>query len=372
MSTVRVELARTPELREKVYRLRYDIFVEEMHLFSGRADHQRRVLVEESDAASRLLLASIDGEPMGTLRLTLGKDAPPSQEYEETYDLGRWVPHTVPVEQIMVCTRFAVRPDLRGGFTAFELIREVLRCGIEEDVELVFADCQPHLLNLYARLGFRSYRPTYPDAEYGIMVPLVLVGRDVEHLRASGSPIADSVLCSPTPTTLRARELIPVAPTVSGTDGLGGTETEGLWRECGAEAADSLVHGLSAEEFSRLLPGGYVIHLQRGDHLISRDQITKTLYVLLSGALEVRDGDETVATMGACEVVGEVAFLLQGQRSLDVWATTDDVRVLSFRERTLRNLLRAQDRTAAQLLENLARLLARRLINSRRRDRSRS
>jgi hypothetical protein len=68
----------------------------------GLIDHERRMLVEDCDAASRLLLATVDGEPVGTMRLTLGKDGPLSDEFEETFGLGGWTAHAVPAEQVMV------------------------------------------------------------------------------------------------------------------------------------------------------------------------------------------------------------------------------------------------------------------------------
>jgi predicted GNAT family N-acyltransferase len=366
VTAVEVQLATTPELRAAVHRLRYEVFVEEMHMFRSRADHERRVLTEDCDDTSRLLLATVDGEPAGTLRLTLGKDGQLPDEYEDTFDISRWSPHTVPSDQVMVCTRFAVRRELRSAYLPFELVRAAVRCGVEEGIELVFVDCQPHLLNLYTRLGFRSYRPTYADQEYGVMVPLVLVGRDLSHLRDVGSPILDILTPSPTVTTERALSLLPPTPAVRSTDGISVLESEELRRTCGGATGAGLATGLGADEFERLLAGGYIVKLRRGDRLIRKDQITRTLYVCLSGTLEVRDGERTVAEVPPGDVIGEIAFLLEDQRSLDVWAASDDVRVLSFRDRTLRNLLGTRNRTAAQLLANLARVLARRLVAGRR------
>jgi predicted GNAT family N-acyltransferase len=356
-----VQLASTPELREAVYRLRYEVFVEEMHLCRNTADHDHRMLMEDCDAVSRILLATMDREPTGTLRLTLGKDGPLPDECEDTYDISQWSPHTVPLNQVMVCTRFALRRDHRDAYTPFELMREAVRVGVDENVELVFTDCQPHLLNLYTGLGFRSYRPTHLDAEYGVMVPLVLVGRDLSHLRDVGSPILDILQPSPTLTTERALSLLPLTPAVRSTDEISPWEIEELRRTCSGTTREGFAYGLSAQEFQRLLAGGYTIKLRRGDRLIRRENITRTLYVVLSGTLEVRDGERSVAVLRSGDVIGEIAFLLEDQRSLDVWAASDDVRVISFRDRTLRNVLRSRDRTAAQILANLARILARRL-----------
>ena len=110
----------------------------------------------------------------------------------------------------------------------------------------------------------------------------------------SPSPILDILQPSPTLTTERALSLLPLTPAVRSTDGISAWESEELRQACSGTTREGFAHGLSAQELQRLLAGGYVIKLRRGDRLIRREQTTRTLYVVLSGALEVRDGERTV------------------------------------------------------------------------------
>jgi len=86
------------------------------------------------------------------------------------------------------------------------------------------------------------------------------------------------------------------------------------------------------------------------------------MFVVLSGTLEVRDGDTLVRVLSPGDVLGEMAFLLEQPRSMDVYAATDDVRVLSLSERMLRDLIAHDSAVAAKLLLNISKMLCLRFL----------
>ena len=62
------------------------------------------------------------------------------------------------------------------------------------------------------------------------------------------------------------------------------------------------------------------------------------------------------------DIIGELAFLLERPRSMDVYAATDDVRVLSLSESTLRDMIANDPTFAAHLLLNISKILCMRLL----------
>ena len=88
------------------------------------------------------------------------------------------------------------------------------------------------------------------------------------------------------------------------------------------------------------------------------------MFVVLDGNLEVRDGEKLLRVMSPGDVFGEVAFLLERPRTADVYAATDDVRILSLSESTLRKTIAAEPDVAAQLLLNIAKILCHRIVQS--------
>jgi CRP-like cAMP-binding protein/predicted GNAT family N-acyltransferase len=360
---VQVRFARTEDELSAIYRLRYATYVEELHLYASQADHTRRWLTDTEDAAAHQLYAEVDGQVVGTLRIHLGSTAPLPEPLARRFELERFYPH-VPVEKLCVVGRFMVRQDMRGTAVPYRLIQESIRFQLEQGMELTICDCQPHLLNLYTSLGFRPYLGTYDHPEFGVMVPLVLVLRDIEHLEWMGSPLRPLLPSDAPPSEVAAR----VAPLLESSQGVlsqEATDPDRYWREVHGllgRSRPAVFTGLSEVELRAVLASSHVIECAPGDYLIRKGQMARTVFVVLSGALEVRDGERVVATASEGEVLGEVAFLLSTPRISDVCATDMGARVLCLSEKSLRGLIDSSSRAAALLLLNLSRALAHKLV----------
>ena len=69
-----VRVAETAEEREAVFRVRYDIYVEEMGRYRSVADHERRRLVDPEDDTSWIIYATDGADVVGSMRITWGGD----------------------------------------------------------------------------------------------------------------------------------------------------------------------------------------------------------------------------------------------------------------------------------------------------------
>ncbi len=101
------------EDRAAVYRMRYELYVEQQGLFKDTADHRRRWLKDGYDDVSRILLAEDGGQVVGTARLTFGRDTEFSVSSREEYDLDRFR-GVVDDADISILTRLLVREEYRG------------------------------------------------------------------------------------------------------------------------------------------------------------------------------------------------------------------------------------------------------------------
>jgi predicted GNAT family N-acyltransferase len=359
---VEVRFATTEDEREAVYRLRYATYVEEMHVYTRQANHEHRWFQDGEDPTAHLMYAKVGEEVVGTLRVHLEGEGAIPEPTATRFALERFRP-LVPPEQLCVVGRFMVRQDMRGTVVPYRLIQESIRFQLERGQELAFCDCQPHLLNLYMSLGFRPYLGTYDHPEFGVMVPLVLVLRDREHLEWVGSPLT-SLLPADAASEVPER----VAPLLARARGVMSQELsdpDSYWREVHGLMGTTrppVFAGLSEQELQAVLASSHVIQCAPGDYLIRRGQVARTVFVVLSGTLEVRDGERAVAMATEGEVLGEVAFLLSSSRISDVCATGNGARVLCLSEKSLRALIDSSSRAAALLLLNLSRALAHKLV----------
>lgn len=360
---VDIRFATTETERQAIFRLRYEIYIEEMG-FPYEADHQARLLTDGAIQQARLLLAELDGEAVGTLRLQWGGDAPFTTENEEVYDLRRFDP-LIRRDQMAIMSRFMTRSTLRDTDIPLRLLQAMFQFYCEQDIQVAFLDCRPHLLNLYLSLGYRTYHRPYNDPIAGLLIPLVLVVSDLAHLEQVKSPFVPILQATSPRSTLSLASLLghasPVQIVSAKTDP---HEWSHIYSNLLSQNPSkvSIFEGFSEDDIERLLQRSPIIECGKGAHIINKDGPDHTVFIILQGSVEVKVDDEVLAVEGAGSVVGEVAFLMHTPRSADVVAATDDVRVLCLRQKALEELIRSESNLAARLLHNLSRVLAVKLV----------
>lgn len=353
------------ELRA-VQRFKYDVYVDEMGRYGDIADHDARLLVEADDATSHVFVALVDGALAATMRLTWGGDAALGPRQIEQYDLGPFLEH-MPLGQFVVGERFMIAPAYRGSDLLMQLFTAYLGFVNERRIQLVFGDCEPHLLNTYQALGFRTYTGRHVNSPAtGYLIPLVIVAEDLDYLRGIGSPLAAV-----------ARDFGADARVPANIDDLlaGGAavQSERMLRRApfmeevkrAAAEANALESGLfanmSEEEIAICVEKSLIIACRPGDRVIKKGNVAKNMNMVLSGGFEVCAEGRTIARIGPGEVFGEIAFFLKLPRTMDVVATDEGTRILSFNDRTVRRLIEAEAGTAAKLLYNISVMLCRRV-----------
>jgi CRP-like cAMP-binding protein len=107
-----------------------------------------------------------------------------------------------------------------------------------------------------------------------------------------------------------------------------------------------------------------VIECRAGDRVLKKGGAARNIFVVLEGTLEARDGEQVVGVVRTGEVLGEMAFLLERPRTLDVYAASDTVRVLSLSESTIRKMISDDPGVAAKLLFNISKMLCVRIVRA--------
>jgi hypothetical protein len=363
-----IAFAESAEEREAVCRQRYTVYTEEMHLYQASADHARRVLTDRYDATARLLYARVGNEIVGSLRLHLGRDGEIPDAFKTVYDLPQFAA-AVPYADISVCTRFMVSAKHRNTSVAFRLIQANYEFHLQQNLQLGFVACAPHLVNMYLALGFRTYAKNYNDPDVGFVIPMVYVIRDLNHLTRLSSPLLRiaSKYLAPSDSPAWVDSVLPPVSAVQSER----ADTDIYWSQAfglltqQSQARHSIFDELSEGQTKLLLAEGHLIECSKGDLIIRKGTIAHGMYVVVLGLVEVRDGDRVLAVLGRNEVLGEIGFLLDSPRSADVYAQSEGVRILSLDERILRRLIEADPAASAKILLNLSRILCLRLLETK-------
>ena len=356
-----VGLAESVEDKEAVYRFRYTVYVEEMGRYQQSADHVGRRLVEPEDDESFILYARDGGEVVGTARLTWGGHGFSARQIDE-YSLAVFLDE-LPHEHIGVGERVMVSPHLRGTGLIDELMERRHRAALDHDVRIQFAACEPHLLSLYLGQGRRTYATKNINTpEAGYLIPLVVFPEGPEALIGVGARTAAGELPDCVAQILTGGGGAVMSPLMTGEDDY----TQHL-RSAMHEIENqeiSVFHGFTDEEVERCLARSNVIECAKGDRVLKKGGVARNIFVVLDGTLEARDGDQVVGVIRTGEVFGEMAFLLERPRTLDVDAASDSVRVLSLSESTLRKMVAEDSEVAAKLLFNVSKMLCVRIAKT--------
>jgi predicted N-acetyltransferase YhbS len=327
--------------------------------YSGQPDAAADAAkLDPDDQAGLILVAELNGSVIATMRLNW-VDQGVTRDVFDGLQLGRFLVH-VPAHHVVVVSGFAIAVEHRGGSLAVSMMRAGADRIAASGAEVVVCDCQPHLLDLYRRVGFRIYASPFDHPQGGVVIPLALLAGDIDYLRDIRSPLADVFAGS----AQNRPSLVGLRATLGR-----GSEASVRFDSDAESLADlpldgaRLFQGLDDAERARLLKRGLVLELADAQRLIVDTQPTRTLYVVLDGVLDIiRDGRH-VGVSGAGDLVGEIAALLDIPRTATVVAR-GGARVLALSDGVLRQTLEAEPSVGSTLLLNLARELARKLLAS--------
>lgn len=182
-----LRFAHDEEDRQRVFRFRYEVYVEEMRREQKFADHRRRLIEEPFDATGHLLLAEVGDTLVGTARTNFAGETDLGY-YVDLFNLraaGAAFPHAV-----SLTTKLMIRRELRSGTLAVRLARALFELGQASGIRHDFIDCNAHLEDFFIRLGYHRHGPKVEHPEYGLVQPLRLDIEDIDHLLQVGSPFA--------------------------------------------------------------------------------------------------------------------------------------------------------------------------------------
>jgi CRP-like cAMP-binding protein len=366
--TATLRFAESEADHEAIYRLRYQIYVEEMGYAFPGADHAGRRLAEPISRPTRLLMAEESGALVGTLQFNWGAECAFTEDERRIYRLSDFVA-VVGDESTMIASRFMTPPSHRDSDLPARLLDAMFEFALDNEVRLLFGYCRPHLINNYLRLGFRTYAKTYNDPNVGMLAPMVFVIDDVAHLERIKSRLAPLFKAKRPQQPAIVSTILPLLPQATPVQLLsnptGSPDWSGLQSTL-VEDEISIFHGMEPEEVARLIEMSPVIDCAPGDRIISQDLAERSVFVVLEGAVEIiRDG-RLITLMTQGSVFGEIAFLLGIDRTADVVAV-GETKVISLRERALNELIASESKLAARFLLNLARIACLKLAENDRR-----
>jgi CRP-like cAMP-binding protein len=366
----RVHQARNDVERLNLFSFRYRVLIDELGIDVAAADPKTRTLRDARDDSATHLFLTNNGQVQACLRLQTGAGWEAMADKIDTYGLGPFTsygPNALSFTDMLL-----VAPAWRTSAMPALLLGAAYKLSRGQGALFDFCHCAPSLVGLYQKLGYRRYTGNFTDRDFGLQVPMVMVMDDVGHLVEMNSPftrLAGQYKNGPENAAWFRREF----PQAAADTGKALRDEQQFWQYLTKKLHQNplvgvpLFHGLGYREAVSFLREVTVINCQAGEQLVTSGTIGDEMFVVLSGAVEVRvrhgDGSSVVATYGKGAVLGEIAFLAATRRTADV-IVTQDAEVLILTQTVLKKTMREMPKIAAQVLFNLSLTLCERIQSS--------
>lgn len=362
-----VRFAETEEEIRASYQLRYKVYVEGMGRLKDQGDHELKELRDDYDGFARAVVVIKSGMAVGTLRLFWGGDAPFCQTLIDAYHLAPFQ-KILRDNEICIVERLMVDPQHRGSAIALQMYKLVWDFSVKHRIEAGFLDCEPHHLNSYLKLGFRPFAKTYSYPGIGLVIPMMYIPGDYEHLKHVGSPFSLVSENSDYKHTAALTELLKSGSSILAKNEIDEESfLEEIYKDNNLVDIErpKIFDNLTDADRDRLIEKSVIITCNKGDHIIEANNAARTMFIVLSGYVEVRlPNDELMAIITPGDIIGEIAFFLHVPRTASIIAATTHVKILSLDEPTLNRLLKYEPALASKILLNTCKSLCNRIINN--------
>lgn len=189
--SIQIKIASTPQEKREVYQLRYKVYVEEMSKEQIIVDHENKMIYDDLDEWGILIYAQMGSQIVGTARLNIGYLGDYPSDLVECLSMKEFQSCRDGEDEHLFsyASKLMIDEKYRGSSILYFILAEFYKISYPKQVLFGFTDCNVHLIRLYEQMGFNRYGKNFTDKGYGLLVPVVMIVRDFQHLREVRSPL---------------------------------------------------------------------------------------------------------------------------------------------------------------------------------------
>lgn len=285
--------------KREIYHLRYQVYVQEMGKSLVPATNSSNLVSDSLDDKSLLMYAKSGNKIIGTTRLTIAAAEDYPADIAETFHMHTFqaLSTSLPRPHLALGTKLAIISEYRNSPVLFYFLAETYRILRKQTVPFFFGGCNPNLISLYERMGFRRFTQNFTDSGYGLLVPLVMVIEDIPHFRTIKSPLYRHARKQTSNSTI-PQQFLQAFPETTKHINTQLASRESLW----AYVQEKLLVSpyvippfinLDSESIMTILASGALFHCASGDCILYPNSTSNDLYILISGTLQATSPADT-------------------------------------------------------------------------------
>jgi len=271
--SLKVYIAEELWKKKEIYKLRYQIYVQEMAKSLKAIGSREKMISDPLDDRSILLYVQAGSEIIATLRLTIAvADDYPSALREAFYMNNFKGIHPEFLNPLLgLATKLAVKKNYRNSPALYLLLVEMYQLLREQQAQILFGGCNPYLLPLYERMGLRKFAKNFTDPGYGLLIPLVGILGDLQYLQLIRSPLCRQAK-KYINDSARAQLFLKALPSVANNLNIQLASKEDLWKYAEQKldyspAMIPLFKNMDEESILQFLYAGTVFSCTPGDSI---------------------------------------------------------------------------------------------------------
>lgn len=359
---LQVLIARTAEEVRAIQELRYRVLVEGMGRNVAFTDREAKRVDDPADRGALHIYLTHAGRTAAAVRVIAGPLSAMPALARERLSMGAFTELSDPT--ISLTEHLVVDPDVPDSRMTRLLMSAAYKIATAKKSLFDFTHATASEIALLERLGYRRLGSSFEDESGGMRTPMVLPTGDLGHMAQVKSPyqsIARTLDHQPEAVNW-FRRTFPAADNAHPAS----MDEEAFWSMLTRKLNQvphhgvPLLVGLEFRDACRFLKLATVVDCAEHQKIVAKGDVGNELYVLLSGAVEVRDGKRRVASFGRGAIFGEMAYLNAAPRTADVVAT-EPSELLILTQDTMQKAMDSMPAVAARILHNLSLILVERL-----------
>jgi len=295
------------------------------------------------------------GQIVGCMRITDAFQAKIVASTRHEYHLDLFPDHLL--RKLKIFTRLAVLRPYRKSPAALVLMVNGFKNVLENGGQAVLMSCEPNLFTMYKRLGLRPIGPPHNSPSGGYRIPMIFMP-DLEYMKKIKSPVL------PWAKKVNFTKYGPITEWYQQLEKKQGAllSEDSLYQYKDQDVHDDQVitKGLSSQGRQDFLKNAMVIKCNLNDLIIAENDGGKAFGIVKKGKVRVMIEDQTLAVLNEGDIFGEIAFVLNANRTATLMAASADTEVLLFSISSVKRLAKEEDKTI--IWQNMAKILARRLV----------
>jgi len=361
-----VNIAKSKKEKEKIFKFRYQLYVQEYGKDPETANHQKQWIKNELDDTGILIYIDNDyGDIIGTMRMNFSHQTQFSLRIKQMFNLN-YFSEKFANERFALITGTTISQNSQNFLTPATLYSFFYCYCRQQETPFAFSWCPSYMMKYLTKLGFRRFKKKVINTDLGVRIPLLLVCDDIKYLQKINSPFEPFIseyAHDPSHEGWFENQLISDYGFIN-EDLVDSVQFWNFFQSCLQGYPSVFFQELSDSEIQKFIQSHKIVSYSPKQVIMKEGDTGEDFYVILNGSVEVsktyNNQKKIIRILGKGDVFGEMAFLCQEKRVADIQAV-EKAELLVVTPDKMKDLEKNHPHIVNTILTNIAQILALRL-----------